>query len=230
MPLKETTQHSQTDISLVKPIEVWAHTKNLSVILEIEQDGQRSRAIYYPEKGVRLTTDIRIPKPFEVHHHIAYFELDQAMGWNVAIPALSFSLEKGDCGALSPFYEDVEVKPHYFFKSLKPNEIWLKIAILDYLAGLIDRTSNDVLFLPNGDIKVTDNGLSFVEGADFVTQISVIREALRGQELPQSILNDVAHLNMRQLQNLNHLIYNPRQALNSVMSRREVLLDKQVVV
>jgi hypothetical protein len=229
MTLKEIEQHDKTYIHLVKPIEMWAHTKNFSVILEVEQGGQQSGAIYYPERGVRLTTDIRIPKPYEVHHHIAYFELDQAMGWGVAIPAVPFSLEKDDYGALSPFYDNVEVKPHYFFESLKPNDVWLKIAVLDYLAGLIDRTSNDVLFLPNGDIKVTDNGLSFVEGADFVTQISVIREALRGQELPQSILGDVARLNATQLQNLSHLIYNPEQALKSVMLRREVLLDKQRV-
>lgn len=109
------------------------------------------------------------------------------------------------CGALSPFYESVEVKPHYFFESLKPNEIWLKVAVLDYLASLIDRTSNDVLFLLNGDIKVTDNGLGFVEGTDFVTQISVIREALHGQELPQSILKDVARLNIKQLYRIRYI-------------------------
>ncbi len=86
------------------------------------------------------------------------------MGWGVAIPAVPFSLEKGDQGSLSPFYDNVEVRSHYFFESLKPNDVWLKIAVLDYLADLIDRTSNDVLFLPNGDIKVTDNGLSFVGG------------------------------------------------------------------
>ncbi len=67
-------------------------------------------------------------------------------------------------------------------------------------------------------------------GADFVTQISVIREALRGQELPQGILGDIARLNVAQLQNLSHLIYNPEQALKSVMLRREVLLEKQKVV
>jgi|GEM_PF-6198232 len=188
------------------------------------------KTCHYPEKGVRLATDILIPKPYEVHHHIAYFELDQAMGWGVAIPAVPFSLEEGDRGALSPFYDNAEVKPHYFFESLKSNDVWLKIAVLDYLAGLIDRTFNDVLFLPNGDIKVTDNGLSFVEGADFVTQVSVIREALCGQELPKSILDDVACLNATQIQNLSRLIHNPEQALKSVMLRREVLLNKQRVV
>jgi len=230
MALKEIVRHDQADIHLIKPIEMWAHTKNFSVILEVEQGGQHSKAIYYPEKGVRLTTDIRIPKPYEVYHHIAYFELDQAMGWGVAIPASSFSIESGDYGALSPFYENVEVKPHYFFESLRPNDIWLKIAVLDYLAGLIDRTSNDVLFLPNGDIKVTDNGLSFVEGVDFATQISVIRKALRGQELPQNILEDIAGLSVVRLHGLNSLVYNSEQALISVMLRREVLLDKQMVV
>ncbi len=30
MVLKEIAQHDQTDIRLVKPIEMWAHTKNFS--------------------------------------------------------------------------------------------------------------------------------------------------------------------------------------------------------
>jgi len=67
------------------------------------------KTCHYPEKGVRLATDILIPKPYEVHHHIAYFELDQAMGWGVAIPAVPFSLEEGDWGALK--WNDLKADP-----------------------------------------------------------------------------------------------------------------------
>jgi len=231
MTFREIVDQGRTGICSVKPVEVWAHTKNISVIVDVEgENGQRSRAIYYPERGVRLTTDVRIPKPHEVHHHIAYFRLNQLMGLGVAIPASPFSLKEGDCGALSPFYESVEVKPPYFFKSLKPDNVWFEIAVLDYLAGLVDRTSGDVLFLPNGEVRVTDNGLSFVEGTNFATQISVIRKALRGQKLPEGILEKVDRLNPIQLQSLSSLIYNSEQALESVMLRRKVILDKQVVV
>lgn len=223
--------HYQSDaLQVIRPIEVWAHTKNFSIILEIEQFGHRSKAIYYPEKGVRFTTDIRVPKPYEVHHHIAYSALCEFLGWNVAIPAIPFSFEDDDHGALSPFYEGVEVKPHYFFKSLPPNDTWIKIVILDYLAGLIDRTSNDVLFLPDGTVKVTDNGLSFVEGTDFTTQISVIRKALRGIALPPKIVRALGNLSLSILKPISQYLYKPNEALDAVLQRKNVLLSARAVL
>ena len=143
--IKETNQYQLNDIQ-VKPLEVWGHTKNFSLIVEVAQYGQKSKAIYYPEKGVRFAIDTRVPKPYEVRHHIAYSALCEMLGWDVAIPAMPFSLAHDDHGALSPFYDNAEVKPHYYFEKLQPSETWFKVAALDYLAGLIDRTSNDILF------------------------------------------------------------------------------------
>lgn len=228
--IKERRGYSPEVPQLIRPLEVWGHTKNIAVIVEVEQFGRKSKAIYYPEKGVRFTIDTRIPKPYEVRHHIAYSLLCELLGWDVAISAIPFYLDPNDHGALSPLYEPVEVKPHYHFENLHPNETWLKIAALDYLAGLVDRTSNDVLFLPNGEVKVTDNGLSFVEGTDFTTQISVIRKALRGRGLPNDILADLASIQPEQLEELSPFLFNADAALDSVLQRQTALLEAAIVL
>lgn len=214
----------------VKPIEVRGHTKNISLLVEVTQQGRKSKALYYPEKGVRFQTDQRIPKPYEVHHHVAFYQLAQLLRITSAIPAISYSLKDDDCGSMSPFYEEAEVKPHYYFESLEPNQTWIDLAVLDYLAGLIDRTSNDVLFLPDGQVIATDNGLSFVEGTNFSTQISVVRKAMNGQRISQATLNHLKSLNPRSLSQLANLVYNPEVALQSVMDRRNILIDKGIVI
>jgi len=226
---KEQRQFSE-QFEEVQPIEVRGHTKNISLLVEVTQQGQKSRALYYPEKGVRFQTDQRIPKPYEVHHHVAFFQLAQMIGVSSAIPAISYSLKDDDCGSLSPFYDSAEVKPHYFFESLEPSPAWVELATLDYLAGLIDRTSNDILFLPSGQVVATDNGLSFVEGVTFSTQISVVRKAMQGEALPSYLLTRISSLNPRSLRQLSALLYNPEVALKSVVDRRNALLEKGVVL
>jgi len=85
-------------------------------------------------------------------------------------------------------------------------------------------------FLSDGSIKVTDNGLSFVEGTDFSTQISVVRKALRGITLPNNLLKDVSLLDQSELQTLSPLLYNPEKALDAVLARQNRLLNQQVVL
>ncbi|MBP9690648.1 hypothetical protein KBD81_01065 [Candidatus Woesebacteria bacterium] len=215
---------------VIKPLEVIGTTKNIALLVEIEHAGHRSKALYYPEKGVRLTIDSRIPKPFEIYHNIAFFKLSQILGWNMVTPAISFALSEEDRGSLSPFYDDVETQPQYYFRRLQPDEVWIQIAVLDYLGGLIDRTSNDILFLPNGKIVVTDNGLSFVKGVDFTTQISVVRAAILGARLPKWILSNLMKLNSTSLQKLQGYLFESEEAVAAIIQRRDRLMCEQQVI
>jgi len=229
-PIEGSTLIFSDAIQVVRFIEVRGGAGNFSLILEIEQSGKKSKAIYYPERGVCLTLDVRIPKPYEVRHKIAYAEFCQMLGWDIAVPTVPFSLDADDHGALSPFFDGVEVKHHYFYESLRPNLTWFQIAVLDYLAGLVDRTSNDILFLPDAGVKVTDNGLSFVQGTDFSVQISVIRRALRGMALPVEILQIVEGINLQMLEQLAQYLYKPREAIEAVLRRKQKLLEQGVVL
>lgn len=224
------TKFNPQKIEFSRALSLNTSTKNFSMLVEVKEQERKLKAIYYPETGIRLVIDSRIPKPFEIKHNIAYYYLSRLLGWNIAIQTIPYSLDKDDQGALSPFYDDLEIKPDYFFKSLKPNDYWMKLAILDYLAGLIDRTYNDILFLSNGEIKVTDNGLSFVQGVDFTYQISIIRQALYNIEIPHKILKDIQVLNRKKLLTLQMHLYKSEDAIDSVLKRKHKLLVGKKII
>lgn len=225
VPVKERTLQSLDQIESVTPLQVIGDNKNISLLVEISQPDQISKALYYPERGVRLTLDERIPKPFEVYHHVAFFELSQMLGWHVVIQAIPFSLRDDDHGSLSPYFEEVTVKPHYYYESLDPSQVWMQLAVIDYLGGLVDRNSNDILFLPNGQVLATDNGLSFVEGIVINSQISVVRNAMRGVPLTDEIMADLEKINKYALSSLSELVYDAEHRLPSVVERRDLLLE-----
>lgn len=214
----------------VTPIEVKNSPKAVRLLLEINHSGGSMQALFYPEKGIKFSIDTRIPKPWEAYHQAAYYQLAKMLGWKIAIPTVPFSLDADEKGVLSPYFTEATTQPHYFYESITPNTTWLQIAALDYIAGLVDRTSNDILWLPNDQVVVTDNGLSFVEGVEFSTQISVIRKAMRGICLPAEIMQAVSLITAQKLDMLSPLLFSPDTAIQSIIARRDRILAEQQVL
>ncbi len=227
---KELLANVTNPPTFVRAIELIGGTKNISLVIEIERDGVLSPALYRPESGVRLTLDTRIPKPFELYHDCAYTALSLMLGWNITAETEPFSLSPDDSGVIRPYFHEAATKPHYYFESVNTSDFWLQVAIMDYLAGVVDRTSNDILFLPDGNKKIIDSGLSFVEGDHFSSQISLLRKRFLGHQIPPHLLHDIQKIKVEDLHSLAPFLYDSQEAVGWIESRQRSLLSRGVIL
>jgi len=223
MVIKYELDHKDS-VEFLQVLEVIHGMKQTALKVLLNFDGHPIEGLYRPEKTLRLTLDIRVPVPEELIRDICYTQVSEFLGWGVGSPAISWELKQGDLGVLRPFYSEVENLQHYHltqeFLEKSNLSFWIKVAILDYITGVVDRNYNDILLvLPEHDIWrspslkkneeqnslmlnsglsyhaiVVDSGLSFVNGTEFVTQSSVIRSALQNFPIPDEILADLRRI------------------------------------
>lgn len=183
-----------TDIT---PLNVIKSQKQVALVVEYSYAGENLKGLYRPEKFVLENLDTRIPYPSEIYRDVAYHQVDRLLGWNITVPITPWSIKDGDKGVLRQYWDKVHTWQDYHYSFEKMNEddrdFWIKTAVLDYICGVVDRNSNDILFITGtNEKKVADSGLSFVEGLSFVTHHSRVRDELRGRPIPQSVLNDLS--------------------------------------
>lgn len=210
----------------VKPVEVLYGMKQLAMIIG---DGCQEY-LFRPEDGVKLTIDTRVPKKKELYRDVAYTRIDQSLGWNISLPVSPFEFD-GEKGVIRPYFRNAnniklfEINDRLFQKN--PN-FWTKVAVLDYMCGVIDRTVNDILIV-NGQYKVIDSGLSFVDGKEFSVQNAFVRKYLTGNQIDKNIIQDLKALSMRKLEkNTRGLIENKQRLWT--MRRKQVLINNGIVV
>lgn len=216
-------------IASVKPIEVRDGYKGFCLRVEIVTSGDQTiPCYYYPEQGVVLI-DERVPKPWELRHMVAFSILAAKLDIPGVVPAALYTLDavSGDAGVLVPALSNVLPKQIYHFENnnLLPTEQLVSLAALDYLAGVTDRTSNDVLFYKDGSLAaIVDSGVSFVTGTEFVAQHAVLRRAMKNQLLPQQLMEKLNNINSSDLSEFLLLLYQAEVAIDWILRRRDCLV------
>ena len=220
-----------SEAQLVRALEVRSDFKNLAVILEYSLDGKTYQGLYRPQKYVRFTPDDRVPVPQELSRDVAYSQLDRQLNWHVSLPVVPWSIKEGDQGVLRPYLPDAKTQQHYYYENqanLASDYYWLQVAILDYLAAVVDRNAGDILFNQH-DRHVIDSGLSFVSGEDFEVDRSLIRDAVKGTRIPFSLLRAVELLGETNLESLfketlpEEAVYWLRQRIQKTLETETIL-------
>jgi hypothetical protein len=217
---------------LNKVVEVIPSMKQTAMIVEVECEANLIECLYRPEKGIRLSLDPRVPKPQELTRDVAYHRLDRFLGWNLSLPVVFWSLEQGDRGVLRPYIRKVEKMEIFHFTKErlrgKNQDFWLKAAVLDYVCGVVDRGSNDVLIV-GGQPRLIDSGLSFVPYENFPVQQSLIRERLKGERLEERILADLERLDLKGIASATIKLID-EELLTWVVRRASLTLEKRRVI
>jgi len=211
--------------------QVLPSMKQLALIVELETDQGLIKGLYRPETGVKLSLDSRIPKPEELYRDVAYHQVDKMLGWDVSLPVVEWALNDGDHGVLRPYFDNVETMEIYHYKKgelLKNKYFWTRVAVLDYICGVVDRTYNDILII-NQQHWVIDSGLSFVNGKDFLCQNCLVRDVLKGVELNSEILEDLKSIRWHDLtQNVMGLV--PDESIGWLIERARKIIDVGKVI
>jgi len=218
--------------SVTTPTEVVSGTKQIALKINICFDNQVVEGLYRPETGILLTIDRRIPKPQELYRDVAYHRIDKFLGWNTSLPVIPWSLSEKDKGVIRPFFECASTFQDYQInEDLMGGEsdFWTRVALLDYVCGLIDRTYNDFLIFRSGDIKSLDSGLSFVEGRDFSYQKSIIRELKKGDCVDNRHLIDLQKLDPTSLEALVGNLVDAAAIENVVERTREIIKAGRII-
>jgi hypothetical protein len=162
-----------------------------------------SLGMYRPEQFIGpYAIHEHVPVPQELYRDVAFHILDRTLDWDLTAPVKPWTLKDDDRGTIRPYWENIrEMQIYHYTKALLTSHLfWQRLAVLDYIGGLYDRTYNDVLALPaqhEGEEEravVIDNGLSFLPGLDFVYDKSLIRDILRSQPLDRGVMADLLRL------------------------------------
>ncbi|MBI2326079.1 hypothetical protein HYU91_01700 [Candidatus Collierbacteria bacterium] len=177
-----------------RAVEVVTGLKSLTVVMALDCDGREVLGLYRPESGIRLSVDPRIPKPSELYRDVEYSRMCREIGWEIAAPVFSWRLSEEDRGVIRPYWRQVtKIEVYNFRRDLLLNNdsyYWLRIAMADYVFGVGDRVSNDFLVTDDG-LMVVDSGFSYLPGLEFVGQQSIVRETLRGESIPEQLMNEL---------------------------------------
>jgi hypothetical protein len=200
-----------------------------------------TRAMFRSENTMKFQTDIRVPIPQELYRDVAYHEVDSLLGWDVSAPVIPWEVRKlnGEIekGVLRPYWDEVTNMQIYDFKRgallQDMDNFWQKVALLDYVCAVIDRTYNDILKIPHALVPsgrvVIDSGLSFVEGIEFITQQSLIRQALKGDAVDPQLLDDLSKLDENHLYSEISPYVNDAE-IDAVIDRIEKILQEGVIL
>ncbi len=220
-------------ITDITPVSVIQNQKQVGLLVEYNYLGEKQKGLYRPEKYVLTGLDTRIPGKSEIYRDVAFHEIDKLLGWDVTVPITPWVLREGDKGVLRKYWNKVEVWQdyHYSLKAMSKTDkdFWTKVAVLDYICGVVDRNANDVLFLSDGEKRVADSGLSFVPELDFVFQHSRVRDEMKGQSIEVKILKDISLLNMQKFQNVISE-YVTTEDLGWVIRRARFLASLKVII
>jgi len=226
----------RTTPTLTKVVEVVHGLKQIALVVKVQLGGVEGLALYRPEKTLKISPDIRVPLPEELYRDVAYSRLDQFLGWNVAAPVIPWQIKPGDTGVLRPYWPNITKVEEYeiSLENLQADlAFWQKVAILDYLTGVVDRNANDMILVGDNHQKVIlDSGLSFVDGVNFVVQQSVVRETLQGTIIMPKLLKELSKICTKDIvANIGDLFpQTASQMANQVMRRGENLLTKEIII
>ncbi len=219
-------------IDKVSPKSVITGMKHIALLLDVESHGKHGVCLYRPEKGTKLELDTRVPVPSEIYRDVAYHNIDAFLGWGVSAPVIPWQLKEEDKGVLRPYWIDAEAVDVYhtcrdFFN--EQYDFWIKVAVLDYICGVVDRAPNDLLDIDTNKFVVIDSGLSFVEGLDFPYQLSIVRDAMKNAPIPDFLLNKLAHLPIEKVIKKNDGLIGESevcwmyQRINQIISQKVIL-------
>lgn len=214
--------------SLQELISVLTGMKQTAFILRINISDRQTDCLFRFEDGIMLTLDSRVPKPQELYRDVAFHNIDNILGWNITAPVKLWKFDNHK-GVIRPYYKDVK---HFDSYQINNNsdfrDFFLKTAILDYICGVVDRNSNDILIV-DGKPVLVDSGLSFVEGVSFYSQISQIRKKFIDTIIPNNLIQDLQAFNKDDASwNVSQLL-NKKQ-IQDVKTRVDNLLAKRIII
>lgn len=210
-------------------VEILQGMKQVAFLLRLESPGKSPHEYLFRfEEGIKLTLDIRIPKPQELYRDAAFHGIDRLLGWNITLPVKKWKFD-GMRGVIRPYYRQVEkIAPYQIGKEPTLNDFLIKCAVMDYICGVVDRNYNDILKVNNTPFLI-DSGLSFVAGTKFISQNSQIRDVFIGKELPEGLLSDLSTLNYTNILSGTSPHLTPDQ-IHQVLERKEILQDEQIIL
>ena len=225
----ERLDNSLRKLNNLEATEVLTGMKQFALILQSREGSSVDEYLFRPESGVRLTIDRRIPKPQELDRDVVFHRVARLVGWNITLPVEPYTFED-EKGAIRPFYRNIKkIEPYELkYDSMKDSDFWVKTAVLDYMCGIVDRVSNDILIIDNQK-RLVDSGLSFVEGSNFTVLNSVVRKILRGVEIDEKLLNDIFRLNWRNIKKETSGLITD-QEMKWVLERRDLTLRQKKVL
>lgn len=220
---KSVEQSSSQEI-----VSVLSGMKQTAFILRVHSNNKHTDCLFRFEDGITLTLDSRIPKPQELYRDVAFHNIDYILGWNITAPVKIWEFENHK-GVIRPYYTDVKHFDSYQINNDSDlKDFFLKTAILDYICGVVDRNSNDVLIVNEIPILV-DSGLSFVDGVNFFSQISQIRKKFIGSRIPEDLLQQLGLLtNRSNYMNVSHLLNSSQ--IEDVINRTKNILKIKTII
>ncbi|MBC8331841.1 MAG: SCO1664 family protein [Anaerolineae bacterium] len=166
----------------------FVHGANYSFLVQIQHQGEITRAVYKPEQGERPLWDF--PDNTLAHREAAAYIISQSLGWELVPPTVYRNDGPYGPGSLQNFIPH-DPNYHYFNLSEAHFQCMPPVILFDLLVNNADRKGSHLLFDADDHLWLIDHGLCFhVED-----KLRTVIWDYAGEAVPPALLADLQTLN-----------------------------------
>ncbi|HEY69607.1 MAG TPA: SCO1664 family protein [Anaerolineae bacterium] len=175
---------------VIDPVGSILWGSNVTLLVNVQQEGNELPAIYKPTRGERPLWDF--DRGTLAQREVAAYLTSRELGWDMVPPTILREDGPAGPGSLQLFV-DADQERNYLTFSEEEKQRLRPVTLFDLIINNADRKAGHVLLGPQDQIWLIDHGVSFHEEYKLRT---VIWDFV-GEPVPEDLLQDVTRLRIR---------------------------------